>query len=329
MINLRPDKHSSEFLDSTSRREFLRVMTIAGSAAVASFLSPSLRSNVLLASSILRSPESRFMTINGLKLHFLDWGNANAQPLVLLHSANLNAHAWDSFARAMSPYFHVIAPDARGFGESQWAASYETDMFVADLHGLITELDLKHVILCGNSLGGTSAMAYVSAYPANIDRLILVDTGPGPKPGTQRPLPPAGRPSGPPQIPAGPFRSVDDAMSQLVAAGGPTFARIVAHENLKRESPDVWRWKFDHAGTAGGFQRSMADPRRWPRWLSINVPTLVLRGERSPALSQAAAEEMIRERPNATLIVIPDAGHFIAVEQPDAFEKAVRAWLRV
>ncbi len=64
-------------------------------------------------------------------------------------------------------------------------------------------------------------------------------------------------------------------------------------------------------------------------WLAVRCPTLVLRGARSPALSQATAEEMVRENPNASLVVIPDAGHFIALEQPAAFERAVREWLAV
>ena len=48
--------------------------------------------------------------------------------MVLLHAAPLNAHAWDDFARAMAPHFRVICPDARGFGESQWADSTNSEM---------------------------------------------------------------------------------------------------------------------------------------------------------------------------------------------------------
>jgi pimeloyl-ACP methyl ester carboxylesterase len=61
----------------------------------------------------------------------------------------------------------------------------------------------------------------------------------------------------------------------------------------------------------------------------VKCPTLVLRGERSPALPQRIAEQMIRENKNASLVIVPNAGHFIPIERPAAFEAAIRAWLGV
>jgi pimeloyl-ACP methyl ester carboxylesterase len=103
----------------------------------------------------------------------------------------------------------------------------------------------------------------------------------------------------------------------------------VTHENLKPDSNGAWKWKYDYEGSAGGFERSVRDPRRWPLWGAVKCPTLVLRGARSPAFSQRAAEQMVSENANASLVVIPECGHFIALEQPAAFEKAVRNWLGV
>ena len=125
---------------------------------------------------------------------------------------------------------------------------------------------------------------------------------------------------------------VNASLGPAFAAAGapwPDVARAFVHENLKQDETGAWQWKYDSKGIVGGFERSQADPRRWPFWLSITCATLVLRGARSPALSQAAAEEMVRENPNARLVVIPEAGHFIALEQPAAFEHAVREWLGV
>lgn len=115
--------------------------------------------------------------MNGVKLHYFQWGSENASPLVLLHPAPLNAHVWDSFGSSMAARYRVIAPDTRGFGESQWSDSYSDDVFIQDLRGLMAVLGLKRVILCGNSMGGTLAYTYASLYPDDVDRLILVDTG--------------------------------------------------------------------------------------------------------------------------------------------------------
>jgi esterase len=306
-----------------TRRESLQMIA----AVAASAMVPAWGHAARVASAQVPAPRSRTVRANGLRLHALDWGSESAPPLLTLHAGYLNAHAWDTFAAAMSPTFRVIAPDARGFGDSEWGSAYDTDAFVADLHALITELRLPRIVLCGNSMGGTVAMAYASVYPQMVERLILVDTGPGPAPSASGP--PMGAPPMPPPLPSGPFRSPADARGMIPAAFGPAFATAITTENLREVTPGVWQWKYDVAGTASGFAAAQADLRRWPRWRSIACPTLVVRGARSPALPQAAAEQMVQANSHAELVVIPDAGHFVALDQPVAFERAVRTWLRV
>jgi pimeloyl-ACP methyl ester carboxylesterase len=77
--------------------------------------------------------------------------------MLLLHPGMLNSHVWDSFAPVVASRFRVIAPDARGHGESEWGESYEGDVFLNDLRALISELKLRRVVLCGNSMGGSLA----------------------------------------------------------------------------------------------------------------------------------------------------------------------------
>jgi pimeloyl-ACP methyl ester carboxylesterase len=180
-------------------------------------------------------------------------------------------------------------------------------------------------------MGGTLAYMYAGLHPENVERLILVDTGPGEKPTDQPPptAPPAPRRGGPPPMPAGPFASVEDAAAQVPKAFGPAFTRAMIDHNLKRDTDGSWRWKYDLKGTTVAAERSMRDPRKWPLWKAVKCPTLVLRGESSPAMSQQAAEQMIAENEHATLVVITGTGHFIPLEAPLAFEAAVRKWLSV
>jgi esterase len=345
----KPARSDESALD---RRELLRSLTSYMAAALATAVAPA---GLWAAAPPTQSTAgSGFRKVNGVRLHFLEWGTAGARPLVLLHPAPLNAHVWEDFARTMAPHFHVVAPDARGFGDSDWSPpdTYGSGVFMQDLHALTRELGLRRFVLCGNSMGGSIAIGYASTYPEMVERLIVVDTGPGPKPIDARARssppspasapPPRPRPAGPVPVPPGPFASPEDALARVNAALGAAFAavgvkweerfaRAFVHENLKQVATGAWQWKYDYEGhkTAGGFERSQADPRRWPRWRSIKCPTLVLRGAQSPALSQAAAEEMVHENPNARLVVIPEAGHFIELEQPAAFERAVREWLGV
>jgi pimeloyl-ACP methyl ester carboxylesterase len=276
------------------------------------------------------APKSFFRNINGVNIHYRQWGNESNRPMLLLHPAPLNSHVWNSFGPAMASRFRVIAPDARGFGESNWSDSYDGDIFLEDLCSLVNDLGLRRVVLCGNSMGGTLAYMYAGQYPDNVERLILVDTGPGEKPSDAGPPPNASaspRRPGPPPIPPGPFTSADDAAAQVPKLFGPAFIKAMIEHNLKRCADGSWCWKFDHKGTAPAAERAMRDLRKWPLWRSVKCPTLVLRGERSPAMSQQSAEQMVAENERATLVVIPNAGHFIPLEAPSALEAAVRKWL--
>ena len=273
---------------------------------------------------------SRFLDLNGVKVHYLEWGASHASAMLLLHPAPLNAHVWDTFGPAMASRYRVVAPDARGFGDSEWSDAYSDDAFVEDIRALVNALGLKRPILCGNSMGETLAYYYASLYPDDVDRLILVDTGPGEKPPEAgAPGGPTGsRPGGPPPVPSGPFTSREDAAARVPGVFGKPFVAMMVERNLKQETGGQWQWKFDQRpALAAAGARSMRDPRKWPRWNAVRCPTLILRGERSPALSQRIAEQMVSENKNASLVVVSDAGHFIPIEQPVAFEAAIRKWL--
>ena len=66
-------------------------------------------------------PRSTFLTVNGLRLHYLDWGNAGAPPVVCVHGYTSSAEAFNALARHFQDRFHLIVPDVRGHGESAWS----------------------------------------------------------------------------------------------------------------------------------------------------------------------------------------------------------------
>ena len=83
------------------------------------------------------------------------------------------------------------------------------------------------------------------------------------------------------------------------------------------------------AGLAGGMARAMNDPRRFTMWSRVQCPTLIIRGGRSKLMQQGTGEAMVAQKENATLVEIADAGHFVALEQPEAFAKAAAKWLGI
>jgi esterase len=268
-------------------------------------------------------PQSKFIEANGVRLHYLDWGKEGAQPLVMLHGHPLNAHAWADVAEAFTGSYHVIAVDARGHGDSDWSPPYGGEAFIPDLRAVIERLPVRPVILCGNSMGGTTAYSYAAQYPGDVERLVLVDTVSMPPPSDPTA---AARPPGPPPLPAGPFSSPEQAMELIPAIMGPAFQRAMVNENLKPDGSGRWTWKFDYEGTRGGFERARNEPL-WEYWRAVVCPTLILRGERSPACPIEVAERAAKAHQNAALVTVPDAGHFIAIEQPSSFVAEVTKWL--
>jgi len=70
--------------------------------------------------SAMPDPESRFYESQGLQLHYADWGNETAPPLILVHGGRDHCRSWDLIADRLQRHFHVVAPDLRGHGDSDW-----------------------------------------------------------------------------------------------------------------------------------------------------------------------------------------------------------------
>ena len=133
-------------------------------------------------------PHSTFLTVNGLRLHYFDWGNAGAPPVVCVHGYTSSAEAFNAPARHFQDRFHFIVPDVRGHGESAWSptGAYQYSDQVSDLEGMVTQLGLERFTLIGTSMGGIIAMAYAGAHPERLARLVINDIGPDAEVGSQR-----------------------------------------------------------------------------------------------------------------------------------------------
>src|SRR5882757_5086366 len=95
------------------------------------------------------APQSRYHQSQGLRLHFTDWGNPQAAPLILVHGGLDHSRSWDHLAQALRASFHVVAPDLRGHGCSEWAtgSSYSLADHVYDLTRLVKSENFENVTL--------------------------------------------------------------------------------------------------------------------------------------------------------------------------------------
>jgi alpha-beta hydrolase superfamily lysophospholipase len=100
-----------------------------------------------------------------LRMHYVDWGNPGAPPLILQHGGRDHCRSWDWVAEELAKDWHVIAPDLRGHGDSAWApdGNYEMNMFVYDFAQLVHSLGHDQVSIVAHSLGGNVATRFAGS----------------------------------------------------------------------------------------------------------------------------------------------------------------------
>jgi len=267
----------------------------------------------------LLRPIERDVTVNGLKLHLLDWGGAGRTPLLLLHGFTGHAHAWDTLSIALQPHFHVVALDQRGHGDSDPADVYNAVVAFDDITGVVDQLGFASFVLVGLSMGGRNGMYFASQRPERVQKLVTVDIGPEV----------STRASAPSTGPAEPdtWDSIEQAARHLYRGNpypGIHYYRWVASLSL-RARPDgalVWKW---HPSVKE--RRSTGNVDWWAVVRAITSPTLVLRGEHSPILDRDVAERMAKELPRGRFVEIPNAVHTLHEDNPEAVLGALQEFL--
>lgn len=262
---------------------------------------------------------------NGLKFHYLDWGNPENPALVLLHGVGQTCHTWDLFAAAMAPHFHVMAFDQRGHGDTDWAPDkdYSRQTMVQDAEAFTTALGLDRFFLTGMSMGGANSLSFTAKNPDRVEALVVVDVGPRVEnKGVQhiRNFMKDFRE----------FDSLDDAAA-VIHKFNPrrpleVIRKYTVVYNLKQLPSGKWTWKYDTYFSEG---HSRIDVKQMQEELStevkkISCPTLLVKGAESDVLSLDGARSLQEAVPGSEFALIPGAGHSVMGDNPPAFEAAVR-----
>jgi pimeloyl-ACP methyl ester carboxylesterase len=123
-----------------------------------------------------KQPQSGYITVNGIKLHYLDWGGEGS-PIVIAHATGFLARVYAPIARALCAIGHVFAYDQRGHGDSEPAPDdeYNWSATAADLRGFIEAMGFESVRGFGHSAGATAFGAVSGCRPGLVSRAVLVD----------------------------------------------------------------------------------------------------------------------------------------------------------
>ena len=255
--------------------------------------------------------------INGVNLAYTDQGHG--MPVVLLHAFPQNRSMWEPQVRALSKTHRIIAPDFRGFGESDaplWR--YTLDQFADDVAGLLDHLAITQAVLVGLSMGGYTLFAFYRKYADRVKGLVLADTRA--QPDTEE-----GR--------AGRFAMAQTAYTKGAGAIAdimlPKLLSPVALQT-KPELVGQVRATIEQTQVSGIARALMAmaeRPDSVPLLAQITCPTLVITGELDGPTPPADGRLMAERISGARLEIISQAGHLSNLEQPDAFTGAVRSFL--
>lgn len=122
-------------------------------------------------------PTSHSFISQRLRLHYVDWGNPEAPPLILQHGGRDHCRTWDWAAEELRKDWHVICPDLRGHGDSAWSpdADYSMNAFVYDFAQLIETLGHSQVTVVGHSLGGAITTRFTGLYPDRVRKLVNIE----------------------------------------------------------------------------------------------------------------------------------------------------------
>jgi pimeloyl-ACP methyl ester carboxylesterase len=284
-------------------------------------------------------PTSHYFFSQRLKLHYVDWGNPQKPPLLLIHGGRDHARNWDWVAQDLRNDFHVIAPDLRGHGDSQWAigGSYAMVDYTLDVAQLLIALGIEQVTIVGHSLGGSIALQYTGTYPDRVKKVVAIE-GLGPPPELLREQPPAHKRMrvwiSEMKALAGrhPHRyaTFDEAVERMQEANPrltPEQARHLSVYGSYRDEDGTYLWKFDnYVRAASPYLFNMMDAH--DLWTQITCPVLLLRGTESWA-SDPEIDGRAKAFRDYTFFNIEHAGHWVHHDQLAIFLKLTREFLGV
>jgi pimeloyl-ACP methyl ester carboxylesterase len=256
-------------------------------------------------------PTRHTVTRAGTELVYWTWPGVGP-PTLLLHGIGNYGRYWDQFADAVAGRLRLVAPDARGHGESgRPTDGYAPADFTADALAVLDAARIERAVVVGHSMGGLHSINLAARHPDRVSALVIVDASPDPLPEgagrAQRLL--TGRPAR--------FRDRVEARAYLERTS-PGYPAAVYENRLAfafREENGELVWRSDQAAVERIMTRRMPTEDRWDTLAAIECPTLVVRGTRSNVLSEEVAQEMVRSLANGRLLEV-DAGHNVPLDRP-------------
>ncbi|HEX7822580.1 MAG TPA: alpha/beta hydrolase [Sphingobium sp.] len=276
-----------------------------------------------------------------LRLNYVDWGNPDKPLLLLIHGGEDHARSWDWVAERLRDDWHIICPDLRGHGDSDWSpdGAYTMEYMACDLANLVAHLGADQVNIVAHSYGGAISLRYSGLFPEKVRRLAVIEGLTAMEDfRTINDMPVQTlidqwrnwidkRRAFSAQTPRR-FPGIADAVVRMKAHNqklSDEQAHHLAYWGMKRFESGDYGWKFD---TYIRAQQPMdpSDPERRAIWGAITCPVLLFHGKDSWAHNPAKDGRAAFFR-DAQVISMERAGHWVHHDRLDDFVEALRMFL--
>lgn len=286
-------------------------------------------------------PVSHYYDSQRLKLHYLDWGNSDAPPLLMIHGGYDHGRSWDDMARDLCQDFHVLAPDLRGHGDSQWdsGGAYLLLNFAYDIAQLVERLAVPSVRIISHSFGGFVSLVFAGLFPERVSRLLVIDPFIHYSPQRLQSqaetlaadlalewverVREANR-----RVPRtyGTLAEAEQRLGREHPHLSPDQVRHLTLHGTRRDETGGYRWKYDHH-YAGMPPQLLAGPESMSLWSRIACPVLFIRGDECSEASDPERNGALAHFRDAHSITLPNAGHWVHHNQLDSVLLLARDFL--
>ncbi len=266
--------------------------------------------------------DDQWVDVDGIPIHYLEWGNTKDPGLVLVHGGAAHAHWWTHLAPMFAENWHVVAPDLSGHGDSGRRDGYSHEKWA---HEVMTVADAAGFpgppVMVGHSLGGMVTIQTAADYGDRLCGAVIVDTP------VRRPAPESEEGArGRSFVTPGTYPDMETALQhfRLIPPQPCENDFIVDHiaRHSLRKTGEGWIWKFD----SKLFEHTLIPLR--DQLASVKCRVALFRGQHSVTVPEDTAEYMyeLMDR-NAPVVTIPEAHHHLILDQPLAFVAALRTLL--
>ena len=269
------------------------------------------------------SPKNAYVSALGVNLHYQDTGpSKNAIPILFLHGFGASLQTWETWAQALSEDYRVISVDLPGFGLTGEDPSgiYTDQRSVEVLEAFLKELNIPKVVLVGNSMGGKFAWQFAARYPNQVAKLVLISPDGYASPGIEY--------GKKPDVPA-----IADLYRYFFSKTFLVMNLEPAYANPKTLNDALVNRYYDlmlAPGVRGAIlarmqQTVLQDPV--PSLASIQIPTLLIWGEKDAFIPISNSNDYLKVMPNAKRVSLPNIGHLPQEEQPSIGLQVLKEFL--